>query len=638
MVDRAGGENLAPLCEDTVHQGAAAAALILALDGNDIARPVRGIAAHGILAQVLGRDHHIQMRPCLPQGQIGPVGIAQFISRDAVAQHIRAGDGQRQYRTIRQGLERRDQPLRVSACDPRAVCVGGDHRAIGADAGLAVHRVGVGVGMRGKRRRVDGQRLVFRAQLQVFLQTAGVHRLVRGAVATVVLHLQIPPPFLDGVDVATVQQIVELGQRWRGGGQLHRGPAPHAVGQDPLKVPGAGLHAAPAHGTALGRDPVGGAFLAVGFPDLVAVEHQLRPRRDRPRGTFPRAFLAAFAEFLQAEVDRLVMGHRQGGRHRARFQTRAKIGVQDDFADAADLTQARQQQQRGLQHIAIHHRMRLGRISQIADQPRQHAAHKAEPQIGAHGLRHADPVIARSPLHRVETLIDHEADRLIMGRVDRGASGVVAVPRPIGASADAHGIGPQEIGNRLDHLCRLLRGEGGLRLGSLPVLQQTKGPKRAPLRHRGRRLADVAPAGGPVLQLFAHVPEQRTAEHIGALGQTRDARFVHIGRGAVHAFKLFKRLRAIDKASGCIGGRCAGQGSGGQRAVTGQIHRHGDGGQRKTRADKRSGQLTVLGQRQTRRDRQLVQIYIACRHRMPARRTPQQADVIRQYRRRFRGK
>ena len=85
MVDRAGGENLAPLREDTVHQGAAAAALILALDGNHIARPVCGIAAHGILAQVFGRDHHIQMRPCLPQGQIGPVGIAQFIARDAVA-------------------------------------------------------------------------------------------------------------------------------------------------------------------------------------------------------------------------------------------------------------------------------------------------------------------------------------------------------------------------------------------------------------------------------------------------------------------------------------------------------------------------------------------------------------------------
>ena len=238
--------------------------------------------------------------------------------------------------------------------------------------------------MRGQRRGIDGQSLILVFQLQIALQRACVDRLVCRAVSAVVVQLQIPPPFLDRVQAAVSDRIVQSCQRRCQFRHVHRSPAKRLFLEHALQIPRAGLHAPAAHRATLGRNPIRGAFLAVGFPDLIAVEHQLRTGCDCPRRAFPRAFVAAFAKRLQTEINRLVMRHRQVCRDDARFKARAQKRVQDHLADAADLAQTGQKQQRRLQNLAVHHRMGLGFVAQIADLPGDHPAQQRKPQIGTH--------------------------------------------------------------------------------------------------------------------------------------------------------------------------------------------------------------------------------------------------------------
>ena len=242
--------------------------------------------------------------------------------------------------------------------------------------------------------RVDRQRLILVAQVEIFLQIPRIHRMPGRAISAVFFQFQIPPPFLGRVHLAMAQHIVEPGQSGSGLGNVHRRPAERFFRKDPFEVPRTGLHAPPTHRAAGGGDPVGGAFLAVGFPDLVAVKHQLRTRSDRARRAFARTFITGLAKGLQAEVNRLVMRHRQVCRDDARFKARAQKRVQDHLADAADLAQTGQQQQGRLQNLAIHHRMRFGLIAKIADLACNHAPQQREPQIRAHGLRNRNPVVA----------------------------------------------------------------------------------------------------------------------------------------------------------------------------------------------------------------------------------------------------
>ena len=76
----------------------------------------------------------------------------------------------------------------------------------------------------------------------------------------------------------------------------------------PFNVPRTGFHAAPAHGSALLCQAVGGAFLAVGLPDFIAIEHQFRASGNGPTRAFARAFVAAFAEVLHAKINGFVVG------------------------------------------------------------------------------------------------------------------------------------------------------------------------------------------------------------------------------------------------------------------------------------------------------------------------------------------
>ena len=200
---------------------------------------------------------------------------------------------------------------RITLGQSRLVFLGRDHGLIGFNSSLTVHLERVRIGVRGQRGGINGKRLIGVAQVQILLQIAAVYRMAGRAIGTVVFQFDVPPPLFDIVQAAVPDRIIQARQHRGGFGNVHRSPTKGGLRKQPLKVPRAGFHTAPAHRPAKRANPVGRAALAVGFPDLVSVEHQLRARRDRTTGTFTSAFVAAFAKGLQPEINRLVVGHRQ---------------------------------------------------------------------------------------------------------------------------------------------------------------------------------------------------------------------------------------------------------------------------------------------------------------------------------------
>ena len=229
------------------------------------------------------------------------------------------------------------------------------------------------------------------------------------------------------------------------------------------------------------------------------------------------------------------MGQRQARGHHTRFQTWTQKGVKDHLADTADLPQTGEQKQGRLQHLSIHHRMRLGHIAQVSDMLRNDAAQKGKPQIGPHGLRHGDPIVTRSTFHRFKPLINNHADGLIMGRQDGRAAGVMGIPRPFRAARQAGGINAQKITGPFDVIgCHL--GRNLLRMGGrLPVLQKHKGTEQPALRRAGRSLARVVTRRGALLQRRSHIAKLRAGEHIRAFGHPGHIRLINIGRGGLNA-------------------------------------------------------------------------------------------------------
>ncbi len=108
------------------------------------------------------------------------------------------------------------------------------------------------------------------------------------------------------------------------------------------------------------------------------------------------------------------------------------------------------QQKRRMQHLVVHHRMNACGIAQIAHMLGQHAAQKREAQVGAHGLRAGDPVVAGCALHRLVALVDDHGNGVVVVGCDGRAGCVVAVVGPVGAGRQAHGIDAQEIERGFD--------------------------------------------------------------------------------------------------------------------------------------------------------------------------------------------
>ena len=80
-----------------------------------------------------------------------------------------------------------------------------------------------------------------------------------------------------------------------------------------LDISRTGFHAAPIHRAALICNAIGRAFLAVGIPNLVAIEYSLVARSDRAGGAFAGTFVTGFTERLHAKINRFVMGKRHVG-------------------------------------------------------------------------------------------------------------------------------------------------------------------------------------------------------------------------------------------------------------------------------------------------------------------------------------
>ena len=240
--------------------------------------------------------------------------------------------------------------------------------------------------------------------------------------------------------------------------------------------------------------------------------------------------------------------------------------------------------------------MGLGLIPHVPDLPCDHTAQQRKPQIGSHGLGNADPVIARRAFHRLIALVDDHADRLVVGRIDGLARGVMAVPCPVRAPRNTDRINAKPIARRFHRLCRIGRIKGDTCGRRHTILQQHKRTKHPSLPHRRCGLARVVPAASIGLIGLPHIPKLSAGEHISTLGHTGDVGFVYIGGRVVHPLELFKGVRPVHIAT--LGkGIAVERGFGepvacppcwplsaperllvlrGERAVVGQIHIGGD--------------------------------------------------------------
>ena len=240
------------------------------------------------------------------------------------------------------------------------------------------------------------------------------------------------------------------------------------------------------------------------------------------------------------------MGQRHIGRHHSGLQARPEERVKDHLADAADLSQPAEKQQWRLQHITVEHRMRLRAETKVADLPRDHPAEKRKPQIGAHGLRHRDPVIAGRPFHRLEPLVNDHADGLVMGRGDRVTARVVRIPAPFRTSRHPDRIHAEEVAGRL----QMVTVPAGIahrrrRVLGRAVLQQHEGTQRPALGIGRRGLAGVIAPGRRILIGLAHIAELRPCKHVRALRHTRDVGLVHICCRGLDTLQLFQLHGAV---------------------------------------------------------------------------------------------
>ena len=380
VVDRARHKHPAPFANGPMHERRAAAPARLgrlAQHAQHITAAVGRVACQAVGALVFGGDHHVDVPACCEGRQLAAIGRFELVTRQALGHLFTFVQHHRKHRRLGgQGLRPRSQAFGLACRQACLVLRGRKQGLVAGNAFFAVDGVSDRIGLRHFVGRVHSQGLVFVAQVQVFLQGAlvGLRRLHIPARALV--QLDVPPPLLDRVDAAAIEQVIEPRQRRCSGGQLHGHLSPQAVGQQAFQVPGAGFHATATHAACRVGDAVTGTFFGVALPDFVAVVHQLGASGDGPRRAFAGALVAAFAKALQAKVDGPVGGHGHVGGDAAAFQARAQKRVEDHLANAADLAQARQQEQWRLQHIAVQHRMHPGRITQPPNLLGQDAAHE----------------------------------------------------------------------------------------------------------------------------------------------------------------------------------------------------------------------------------------------------------------------
>ena len=219
MVDGFRDEDLAPFVEDAMQQGRSAPAFLLAQHADLIAAVIGRITRHRILPQVFRGHQNIQMRPRRPVRQRDAIHAAEFIFADTIGHFLDPGQFHLNDRRIGiVGIAMHHRSIAFGLAF--AVFAGGDHGLIRLDPGFAIHREWIRVGVWGQWGRVHGQRLIFVFQVQIGLQAALVHRVFGRAIAAAFVQLDIPPPFLDRVELTMPHLVVQPSQHRRGGGYV----------------------------------------------------------------------------------------------------------------------------------------------------------------------------------------------------------------------------------------------------------------------------------------------------------------------------------------------------------------------------------------------------------------------------------
>jgi hypothetical protein len=435
-------------------------------------------------------------------------------------------------------------------------------------------------------------------------------------------------------------------------GSVHRDAAPQRVGQQPLQVPRAGLHAAPAHAAGGVGDAVARALLGVALPDLVAVVDDLGPGRDRARRALARALVAASQKRCRPKsigrsgaIGRSVVtvplfsrGPRKGLRITSPMRLTSpspdssSSGGCSTSPSSTECTRA---------------------PAQAPDLLGDDAAHQREAQVGAHALRDADPVVAAGAFHRLVALVEQQVDGIgVVGR-QRVAAGVVRVVRPLGHGAQADGVGAEPVRARLQ-VVRVAHRVGGRRRdrpARVAELQQQQRTQRAPGAGADRALHHVVGVLRVLLHVAAEVAEQRAGEEVGALGKTRHARVVDEGRRLVAPRHGLEREGAVLEVAPGVGVAVEGaleraetQPPGRSMTSPSILARRQRPVGRECAARRHRGQAVALaevgvgavGLRQAGGDRQPGQVHIAAARAVAARLEAQHPQVGRQQHRRLR--
>ncbi len=330
------------------------------------------------------------------------------------------------------------------------------HGLVSRNSCFSIDRIRSGEGRWHERRGIGCERLIFVLQVDVLVQLARVGLICPYHLAFAVIG-DIPPPLLGRIDPTAVEPVVEASDPFCRRRHIHRRPAKWRLAHEASEVPRASLHAAPTHGSGHVGHAVARAFLDIGLPDLISVEHHLRPCGDRAGRAFARALVAGAAEVLKTEVNRLVFHHREFRGEDAGLLSRAQKRIEDDISDTADLSEPCEQHEGRLDHVAVCRGVRGRAEAEVAKVLADDSTYQASSHVGAHRLSAGDPIVARCPLHRLIPLVDHDGDRARVGHRHFRSVLPVRVPNPCWGARNAGEIGTEKMHRCFDQVGVALR-------------------------------------------------------------------------------------------------------------------------------------------------------------------------------------
>ena len=174
--------------------------------------------------------------------------------------------------------------------------------------------------------------------------------------------------------------------------------------------------------------PVAGTSFGVGFPDFIAIEHDLVAKRDGITRTFAGAFQASLTKGLEAKINRFVDVQWDVCCQHHRLEPWADKRIEDEFTNAAQLPQSGEQDQWNLQDITIGICLGARRKPKLSEMMRHYSRDFRATLIPAHGLGPGYPVVTTGTFHGFKALIDQHNDRVAVIHLNRRAIVLVGVP------------------------------------------------------------------------------------------------------------------------------------------------------------------------------------------------------------------